>query len=424
MKKSFLLILAGTLAVSSSLPVQATNESPLTFFGARRYAEEGSPASQASGIYSVEAKAGAQPELKFGSGDVMANGSTAYNDKDLYVNSYLDFSSWGMGLMWWQQKISPDTWTELQIDNLDSGELGIFDIAAATCYDPTTATVYAICLGDDQAQAFDLCILDLETGKMRHLFPLEKKLASLSFNAQGEAYGIGYDGFLYSLDKSTGAVNQIGDTGYRPTVDQCSIIEYKTGDFYWSAYTDEFKGVLKVDLTTGATEVVTQFDYAFQFGGFYINQSAFEPGAPVTASNLSASFEGASLAGEVTFTMPEKAIDGSDLEGELGWEVSIEGAEPVTGTAAPGSEVKANVTAPSAGTTLIVVRCSAEGNYGIATNTSLWTGMDTPKAVTDLSLEMDGDLAQMSWTLPERGIHEGYVDHSQVRYVIIRGPED
>ncbi|MDE5554040.1 MAG: hypothetical protein K2J10_02525, partial [Muribaculaceae bacterium] len=417
MKKLFRFI-SGVILAATLAPLALHAEDTVTLYGVRRYNFSGG----SNGLYSIEAKEDAQPEIYWYDGDMLGNGGAVYADGSLYVLSFYDYYG---EIHWGYQVCNVDnrTYDYRYPEGLDL----ITNVAACLTYDPSTDVVYAVCLGDDTGTNFDLCTMDTEIGSKTHLFRLERRIFTLASTAEGQIYGVGDDGVLYKINKYDGTMTEVGDTGLIPNADQTAVIDYKTNVMYWAAYTEEGGGLYTTDIETGETTLLSFFEDGWQFTGLFIKQTAQNPLAPLAVEGLKAVFDGASLAGNLEFKLPSKNTSGDKLTENVKYSVYLDGVELASGNGTPGAKVSAPVSVSEAGTYRFVVTTKNGENgeiRGASTNITLWVGMDTPRAVTNCNISVEGDEVTTTWTLPERGIHNGYVDHSAVRYKIIRGPED
>ncbi|MDE6369015.1 MAG: hypothetical protein K2K94_07240, partial [Muribaculaceae bacterium] len=413
--KKLLRFISGVILAATLAPLALHAEDTVTLYGVRRYNFSGG----SNGLYSIEAKEDAQPEIYWYDGDMLGNAGAVYTDGTLYVLSYYDV----YGTVYWGYQVcnvNNRTYDYLYPEGLDP----ITNVAACLTYDPSTDVVYAVCLGDDTGLNFDLCTMDTETGIKTHLFRLPQRVFTLASTADGEIYGVGEDGVLYIINKYDGTMTEVGDTGLLPTADQTAVIDYKTNVMYWAAYTEEGGGLYTTDIETGETTLLSIFEDGWQFTGLFIKQVAQKPTAPRAVEGLEPVFDGASLSGNLEFKLPTRNNAGDKLTENVGYTVYLDGVELASGNGAPGAKASAPVSVKEAGSYRFVVTTYYEEIRGTSTNISLWVGMDTPQAVTDCKLNVVGDEVTTTWTLPERGIHNGYVDHSAVRYIIIRGPED
>lgn len=68
--------------------------------------------------------------------------------------------------------------------------------------------------------------------------------------------------------------------------------------------------------------------------------------APAAVEGLALNFEGPSLTGTISFTLPTKTYGGSQLTGNVSYDIAITGAVVKSGQAPAGSVVTETVSAP------------------------------------------------------------------------------
>ena len=57
---------------------------------------------------------------------------------------------------------------------------------------------------------------------------------------------------------------------------------------------------------------------------------------------------------------------------------------------------------------------------GVAADAYVWIGRDVPRGVSDVKLARQGNKAVLSWKAPERSVHGGYMNPSNLKYRIVR----
>lgn len=390
-------------------------------FGVKRYCDEGA----SSGVYSIGFEAGSQPLCVYRSGDMMANVTSAFADGKMYVVSYLDF--FGTATAWMQVYDAATGNADMSIgaDGFKMlGALEVTDFSGCTAQDPTTGTVYAVCIDGTDTSRMTLSTMNLETAKMTPGPRLDTRLFAMAFDAGGSLYGIDGEGYLCTVNKYDGTVTPLGSTGILPVDDQTATIVFEENALYWSVYTESVAGLYKVDLATAAAIKVTDYELRYQFAGLGCIQEARTASAPGEPTGLEAEFAGASLTGTLTFTLPATDEGGASITGEAGYTVECNGKILAEGNGICGEEQNVTITAPGEGECRFEVSATHSSLRSKAAVISLWVGMDTPCAATDVCLEMDGNSnAMLTWKVPERGVHGGYVDPEALRTEIIRGPE-
>ena len=53
-----------------------------------------------------------------------------------------------------------------------------------------------------------------------------------------------------------------------------------------------------------------------------------------------------------------------------------------------------------------------------------YAGYDVPKAVTGVTLAVENGQANLTWTAPEGGVNNGYIDFDHLTYKVVRMPDN
>ena len=192
-------------------------------------------------------------------------------------------------------------------------------------------------------------------------------------------------------------------------------------------------GITKFNTYTASFSVPTTGTYRLGFHaisekgqqmglrGIEINKLASSSGpAAVTAMSVTAAPLG-ELKAFVTFTLPEKDSDGTELKGLS--KVELYNGDSLVDTAndiTPGAECTLTDSNANQGTNrYTVVAYSDDGTQGVSANVSGWVGLDIPSTPTDFNIYEITNGVHMSWNLPATGINGGYVDPAEVTYLII-----
>lgn len=409
MKKLLHYFLLASIACSS-VPVAAEDE-PVTLYGVKTYCDSGGY----SGIYSVTASQGAQPELYWADGDMIGSGGAVYAEGTFYVLTYIDFFG---TLGWLYQICDPVAKT---YDYTMPENLTFKDVGSAMTYDPSTGKIYSICIDATDTEKVTLSTMDPATAVKTPVAPIER-LYTMASTASGTIYGVAGDGNLYTVNKNTGELTLVGPTGIIPNNNQSAVIDYKTNIMYWSAYTEEGGALYTVDITTGKAELLSKYTDNYQLVGLYIEQTTRAATAPAPPTDITAEFANGSKEGTVSFIMPNEDIEGTELSGNLSYEIRLDEETLTSGESTPGKTVKATVTSPRTGLCNFIVHVTGDGGAARPEGVSLWVGPDTPQAVTECTATLEDGIVKLSWSLPEKGVNGGYVDPAQTRYILVRGP--
>ena len=286
-------------------------------------------------------------------------------------------------------------------------------------YDATTDQVYGAYVDETTAT---LKIFDPEAVSVTEIGTLSTALCAIAADKAGQLWGIGTDGVLYKIDKTTAALTSVGSTGLTPANMQSATFDIKNGILYWAAYLeDNTSGLYSVDTTTGAATKITAFPNNEEVTALYIAAPEAEDGAPAVATDLTANFSQGATTGTLTFTLPTTTYAGATLSGELDYVVLLDGEEYATGKGEAGTTITVNVETTSGDHTFVVTTTNSAGKSPKA-KLSLYVGKAVPGyiyKVTATEPKEDGEVT-ISWTAPTQGQGEGYFDPSEVTYTVER----
>lgn len=319
-----------------------------------------------------------------------------------------------------------EIWKELS--NVTSSDFS--RIATDLTYDPVTKKVYGCFFSPteyniEKAKVF--ATLNLETGQPEVIANLDKHLLALACNKDGVLYAIAEDANLYKVNKQTGSLTLIGNTGiYVSKFYQSAVFDFATGKMYWTGGWNDWGdyAIMEMDVNTGkATVLLNLYSKANeQVTGLFIKQEAggsTEVAVPQPATDLS--FMGsAQNDGNFSFKMPELDTQNNPLTGTLPYTVYANTTQMAQGTAAPGENVYCSLTFDAGGAYDLTVEVGEEGSKSTV-SMATWVGKDTPLPVTNLTVQVDGKNVNLSWTPTTGSVHNGYMD--AVTHKIIRYPD-
>ena len=261
-------------------------------------------------------------------------------------------------------------------------------------------------------------------------------MAAIACNDQGVLYGVGMDGWLYAISTANvGSGNEIevmplGDMGIDNISTNPSSMTYdkRMGRFYWSVVLNDQNCYLyEINPTIGqvAATQLTQTPDNSWLVNLYVPEPKAADDAPAAVTGLSATFEGASTTGTVSFTAPTTSYTDEPLTGTLNYVVTANGAEVATGTVEPGDAVTADVSVPM-GNVEIVVVVSNEAGTSPEAKLTVYVGAETPLAPTNVVFDYDYNTEQsiVTWTAPTMGINDQELDPEGLTYNIYRMPGD
>lgn len=345
-----------------------------------------------------------------------------------YTTEYTDY-----GFIAWTTITAYDLETQEEIGTID-GEVDNLAIAGPVV-DPTTGDVYAITY-NATGDGLQLSKMTYTTSGVTStaIAAMEGNWNSLVCDAAGQLYGINYTGvtsgqsftatasFLNKIDKATGAVTLIGETGQLPQYLSSAAIDTKTGRMFWNVCPPDETGIIcEVNLTTGVATKLFDLEYNDEIMGMFVAQPDAEADAPATVTDLQASFPEGALSGTVSFTAPTTLFDGTAATGALTYKVLANGESVATGSTTFGAAVSAPVTVAAAGDYTFVVTVANDKGDSPKAKTTLFVGRGTPAAPT-ATLAYEGGKMKLSWTAVTTTVDGGYINPAAVTYKVTRFP--
>lgn len=303
--------------------------------------------------------------------------------------------------------------------------------------DPTTGTVYAIHYGDGGTGRY-LATVDYGANDVvfNDIASLDGNWNAIACAPDGTLYGISYTGemageaflvtesSLCKLDKNTGAVTTVGQTGMAPQYISSATIDPKSGRMFWNVCApDETGNLCEVDLSTGKASVIYDFPGNEEIGGMAVLLPLAEDGAPGKVSDLSANFNGGSLSGTIDFTAPTTLFNGENGAGALTYTVLCDGVEVASGSTSFGASVSAQVSIASAGAYTFAVYCSNSVGDGPKARIEKFVGNGIPAKTTVTAEYLDGTM-NVAWTPVSTSADGGYIDPAEVTYTVTRYPDN
>ncbi len=397
-------------------------------WGSVIFADNWTEESQPAGIYTVPSSAAS--DFKMLVAGPAATYGAFYMDGVYYTSEVIEF--WGFIIDAYAVGYDMESGVEVYRAQMD-----VTYTPTEMALDPTSNTVYGVASVEGIP-----CLVKLsfdDTFEIEDPIPLElgeaQNFNSIAFDKNGNLYGIrvnyeasagGYvavSSTLVSIDKTSGAITEIGETGEVPAWQTDATIDPKSGKMYWTLSPSDDSGWLcEVDLTTGAATRIYQFPFNEEVAGLVIPAPAAEPNAPAAATDLVVNFEDDALSGTVSFKTPATFFDGSAASGNLNYSILANGEEVATGSAAFDSEVSADVTLAASGLyTFVVVLSNENGDSPKTKSNKIYVGKDTP-AATSATLKYEDGKMKLSWEPVTTSVNGGYFNEDAVTYTVTRYP--
>ncbi|MDE7119536.1 MAG: choice-of-anchor J domain-containing protein, partial [Muribaculaceae bacterium] len=286
---------------------------------------------------------------------------------------------------------------------------------------PADGTLYS-CAYNIFGQGYELVTVDpVEFVRSTTVGTLDRYLAAIFFDLQGNLLGFDSDGKLFEINRDNATLTLKGDTGISAMFNGAAVVDPASGVCFY-AVCDWDCSLYEVDLTTCQATHLYDFDEEEEIASIFILPEAPDPGAPAKATGLAAGFDGGALSGTVSFTAPATTHSGATGSGTLTYTLSCNDAVVKTGTCGWGATVSVPYTAAAPGMHSFAVVMSNDAGTGRSCGTALWIGNDAPAPVGSLNVTRTGQTNNISWQAPAGSAHGGHVDFSQITYRVTRYP--
>ena len=298
-------------------------------------------------------------------------------------------------------------------------------IGCPIAYDATTDKVYSIY---KDGSTYKLCTLELDKHNRKDIGTLSSNFLAIAFNGEGKLYGINSAGKVGELSTADAAFTEILSTGMNPLYQQSAAFPSDDNNtFYWAATLDDWggtPGIYKIDLKAKTSTLLREFKHEEEFGCIWVGDKVVAKGAPAASTDLAADFANGKLTGKINFTAPEKTYGGQTLTGDLTYKILVDGVENMEGSTQAGKATTAEVTTTQGLHDFAVIVINAEGDGDKAEIKNIYVGHDTPKQVQNVKL-VQGDATDkltLTWDAATEGMHNGYVDPTEVKYQVRKMP--
>ena len=386
------------------------------------------------GVYSYNAIAPVAREKVTGIRAIAASGGIAYDNGKLYAYDYSISYGYVMSSNYYVYDAT--TGEQLSTKSIGYDVATVYAMAAtANTKDLTTGTHYACSyVYDDASQAvsYVLSKWNLEDGTKEAIAPLASPLRVMACDSQGQLYGItmtaldgsGTGGNFVKIDKATGEETVLGTTGVNANrYYQSAVIDTNNDTFYWFSVDDnEAANLYTVSLTDGSVTLIGALPNGDQVQGAYMPAAEAADGAPSPAENLTAIFAGSSLQGKIAFDVPSETYSGEALSGDINYTITANGTVLAEGQASAGSNVVVDAAVNEAAEYEIIVVLSNQAGNSPKASTSLYIGPDTPVSPSNVTATKDGQVINITWVAPTKGIHDADIDANDLTYTITRQP--
>lgn len=292
-------------------------------------------------------------------------------------------------------------------------------------YDYSTNTMFVIALDNTTPV---LGKVDLVSGAYTKVAKMSEPLATLAADYSGMLYGINAEGYLCAVDKSSGVVAKIGDTGFVPRYLQSMEFDHTDGTLYWAACDMQGKSMfMRINVSNGEAAQIGTLGGNSEVVGLYIPFTLPDEGSPAAPTEMSVlSGENGSTTASVSWTNPSKTLKGDVLSDISKIEIYRNGllVHTVNSPVAGARENWTDANAINGFNIYKVLAINGKG-AGMPVSSMKFVGRDIPAAVTDIVLTKDGvNTGKLSWKAPVVGLNGGWIDVNSLKYNITRYPDE
>ncbi len=307
---------------------------------------------------------------------------------------------------------------------------GLNALFADMTYDYTTSTMYAIG-NPNGGNVTVLMKVNLSDGEIEQVATFDVQFVTLACSYGGQLYAIkADDGFLYSIDKTTGEIAEIGYTYEEPAeYVQSMEFDHNTGTLFWAGNNTREEGFLAViDITTGESNRKGNIGNNAQIVGLHIPFEKVNNEAPaaVTDLNVTVATDG-SLSATLSWVNPTTTSVGEPLSEITKVEIyrnEVLVGEVTNATAGEQSTYTDSSLDKAGLVTYRVAAVNSAGN-GKSSESIVFVGFDVPAAPANATVEKlnDKDI-KISWEAPSAGLNGGNIDNASLQYKITRLPDN
>lgn len=230
------------------------------------------------------------------------------------------------------------------------------------------------------------------------------------------------EGKVVRIDKVDGSQTELARLA-NPSQFITGLCYSSIDNAYWYAVcTNEYSGIQLLDESDfSVTTACPPYATLTEFAGLYCSDvRTIAPSAPGEATLVDIVFADGALDGTATYRLPATTFSGTPVLGNVVWTLYVDNVEVKRGSGAAGSEIVIPVSGLAEGNHIFKMVCSLGGNEGKYNLKSYYVGNDTPKAPSSVTFTKD----LVSWTPVTEGIHEGYVNATEVTYnVYVNGEQ-
>lgn len=294
-------------------------------------------------------------------------------------------------------------------------------------YDYNTRKMYYIAA--KSATQSELGTVSLEDGKTTVIGNIPLYLATLACDNGGQLFSIATNGNLYKLNKSNAIYSIIGSVGETVRYYQSMDFDRDSGELYWAGCDNGSNSFFStVNIETGLSTRIGKFQNNSEITGLYIPFTLTVAGAPAAVTNLTITTGTTAVdafSSKIEFNAPTLNFGGEALSSINTIEI-FRNETSIKVFQSPAIGSKLTYTDNVIESNLYTYKVIATNSVGAGTSTSqsIFVGEDRPNAPSNVVLTKEGNNAILNWVAPTKGINDGWIDVSHLKYEISRLPDN
>lgn len=294
-------------------------------------------------------------------------------------------------------------------------------------YDPVDKKIYGCFMktdGEGNTDGFVWGWLDVDNLNRVAIADMDKSMAAVAATPEGVIYALDYDGVLYTVSKTDGALTYVADTGLVSELATGGVIDPKTGVMYYITQTNaDIPVIYSIDVETGESQSLGTLDGWQQLRGMFFPAPLASDNAPEAISDIDIQFNRDALTGKAVIKMPDKTYGGEDMSGQLEYMVYVNGEQYGSGKAYSGDTQSVTLEFHEVGMYTIGVTVSNEHGSSPVYEETHWIGLDELAPLGFVTMTEENGNVQLSW--PEAtSMHGGWFDRELVTYDVTRLPDE
>lgn len=295
-------------------------------------------------------------------------------------------------------------------------------------YDYSTSSLYGVMIksgGEDVTPR--LIKINTADGSYTKVAQLNIKIVALACTYYGDMYAMDGNSNLYELDKVTGELSLVGNTGVKCSATEAQSMEFdrSTGELYWTGLDENYYTFFnKINPKTAKVEVSNSVENNSLIVGLYIPFTIADGKAPAKPLNLSAISGDAGVT--LTWTNPAVSFDGGTSDVSLTKvEIYRNGQliHTIENPVAGKEESYVDDAKDLNGKVRYIVYAYNEVGRGEGASVKLMTGEDAPSVIENLTCRKNDSEVLLTWTAPTTGKNGGSIKPENLTYTVERQPD-